>query len=157
MEIDQFALSVAAICAGDRRFDAGAYLFVREALVFTARQQKKKPAPGLPVPESHVTGQQLLEGVRHYALDQFGPMVPTVFAHWGINSCEDIGAIVFNLIAVGEFGKTDQDTIADFHGGFDFQEAFVAPFQPLKKQLVPKPATPARRTRRPRATAPKPI
>jgi uncharacterized repeat protein (TIGR04138 family) len=157
MEFDQFSVSVAAICAHDGRFDAGAYLFVREALVFTARQQKKKLAAGAPVPESHVTGQQLLEGVRHYALDQFGPMVPTVFAHWGIGSCEDIGAIVFNLIAVGEFGKTDQDTIADFHGGFDFQEAFVAPFQPLKKQPLAAPAPPAPRARRSRATAPKPL
>jgi uncharacterized repeat protein (TIGR04138 family) len=156
MERDHFSATVEAICAQDPRFDGGAYLFVREALMFTARQQKKKLAAGATPMECHVTGQQLLDGVRRYALDQYGPMVPTVFSHWRIASCEDIGAIVFKLIEAGEFGKTEQDTIADFRGGFDFEEAFVLPFRPAKKQPAP-PALPEPppRSRRPRAAAPK--
>jgi uncharacterized repeat protein (TIGR04138 family) len=153
MEGDHFSEAVEAICVKDPRFDAGAYLFVREALMFTARQQKKKMEAGA-VPEHHVTGQQLLDGVRRYALDQFGPMVPSVFSHWRIVSCEDIGTIVFNLIEAGEFGKTDQDTIADFSGGFDFEEAFVLPFRPAKKQIGAGTAA-APRSRRVRAASPK--
>jgi uncharacterized repeat protein (TIGR04138 family) len=156
MERDHFSVAVEAICALDARFDADAYLFIREALMFTARQQRKKLMPGSVPLECHVTGQQLLDGVRRYALDQYGPMVPTVFAHWRITSCEDIGAIVFNLIAADEFGKTDQDTIADFQHGFDFEEAFVQPFRPKKKPVAQRPAR-ARRPRRARSTAPKSV
>ena len=81
-------------------------------------------------PDQHVTGQQLLDGLRQYALKQFGPMVPTVFEYWGVRRGEDFGEMVFNLIRVGIFGKTDQDTIDDFKGGYTFHQAFVAPYVP---------------------------
>jgi len=149
MTSDHFSATVDAIVAADPRFDRDAYLFVRDALVFTARQQRKRRggSPAASAPECHVSGPQLLEGVRQYALDQFGPMVPSVFGHWRISSCADIGAIVFNLIEAGEFGKTEQDSIADFQGGFDFHEAFVQPFRPVKRLL---PAAPAGAGQRPR-------
>ena len=150
MEIDQFSVTVAAICAGDAAFEPDAYLFVRDALKFTVRNQSRKLAGGSAAIENHVSGQQLLDGVRRYALDQYGPMVPTVFSHWRIESCEDIGRIVFKLIDAGEFGKTEQDTLADFQGGFDFEEAFVEPFRPAKPPLPGAPGS-ARNPRRPRA------
>ena len=125
---DSFSTTVDAIIARDPRFERDAYLFVRDALEFTTKQQKKKSARSLP--ECHISGQQLLEGVRLYALSQYGPMVPTVFEHWRVRSCEDIGSIVFNLIEAREFGKSEQDTIEDFRRGYDFDEAFVQPFRP---------------------------
>ncbi len=128
---DPFFATVDAIIARDPRFERDAYLFVRDALEFTTKQQKRKS--GGPPPESHVSGQQLLEGVRLYALSQYGPMVPTVFEHWRVRSCEDIGSIVFNLIEAREFGKSEQDTIEDFRRGYDFDEAFVQPFRPGEK------------------------
>jgi uncharacterized repeat protein (TIGR04138 family) len=151
---DHFARTVEEIVERDSRFDREAYQFVRDALLFTARQQRrrlgKSPAPA----ECHVTGQQLLDGARRYALDQYGPMVPAVFEHWGIKSCQDIGAIVFNLIGAGEFGKTEQDTIADFQDGFDFHEAFVLPFRPAKPIVPVAPTKPLpARPRRSRASA----
>ena len=109
--------------------------FIRDALEYTTKQQKKKS--GGPPPECHVSGQQLLEGVRLYALSQYGPMVPTVFEHWRVRSCEDIGSIVFNLIEAREFGKSEQDTIEDFRRGYDFDEAFVQPFRPGEQSAVP--------------------
>ena len=134
---DSFSAKVDAIIARDARFDREAYLFVRDALEFTTRQSKKKADPYV---EHHVSGQQLLEGVRRYALEQYGPMVPTVFEHWRVGSCEDIGAIVFNLIEVREFGKAETDTLEDFRGGFDFHEAFVKPFRPSdSRQVVSRP------------------
>jgi uncharacterized repeat protein (TIGR04138 family) len=107
---------------------------LRDALDFTTKQQKK--AKGTTV--RHVSGPELLEGVRQYALKEFGPMVVTVFDNWGIRSCEDIGHMVFNLISAGIFGKTDQDSIEDFKAVYDFQDAFAKPYAPEKKVEVPK-------------------
>lgn len=140
MNLDPFSATVDAIIGRDPRFERDAYFFVRDALEYTTKQQKKK-IPG-PVQKGHVSAQQLLEGVRQYALSQYGPMVPTVLEHWRIRSCEDIGVIVFNLIDASEFGKSDQDSIEDFRRGFDFHEAFVQPFRPETRN--PTPASPAR-------------
>ena len=134
MNLDHFSATVDSIVAVDARYERDAYLFVRDALEFTAKQKKKAGVATLP--ECHVSGQQLLEGVRQYALQQFGPMVPTVFEHWRVRSCEDIGAIVFNLIEAREFGKSEQDTLDDFRRGYDFEEAFVKPFRPEGKAPV---------------------
>ena len=136
MNLDHFSATVDAIVAGDPRFERDAYLFVRDALEFTTKQQKKKAGSATP-PECHVSGHQLLEGVRQYALQQFGPMVPTVFDHWRVRSSEDIGHIVFNLIEAREFGKSEHDTLEDFRQGFDFHEAFVKPYRPDVEPPVP--------------------
>jgi uncharacterized repeat protein (TIGR04138 family) len=85
----------------------------------------------------HVAGPELLEGVRQYALKEFGPMALSVLSHWGVARCEDIGHMVFNLIGAGIFGKTDEDSMDDFKAVYDFRDAFVKPFQP-------EPALPAR-------------
>jgi uncharacterized repeat protein (TIGR04138 family) len=129
-----FAEALDSIVASDPRYQREAYIFLRDALDFTTKQQKK--AKGTTV--RHVSGPELLEGVRQYALKEFGPMVVTVFDNWGIRSCEDIGHMVFNLISAGIFGKTDQDSIEDFKAVYDFQDAFAKPYAPEKKVEVPK-------------------
>lgn len=150
-------MAVDRIVASDARFDRDAYLFVRDALEYTTKQQKKRPGSASAAIKSsaaispnaelnvagrrrveqgdlearhHVSAQQLLEGIRQYAILQYGPMVPTVFEHWRVRSCEDIGVIVFNLIDAAEFGKSEQDSIEDFRRGYDFHEVFVQPFRP---------------------------
>ncbi|MCS6771772.1 MAG: hypothetical protein NZ740_07060 [Kiritimatiellae bacterium] len=110
----------------DPRYAEDAYHFVREALDYTIKMLNK-PAEG---PARHVTGQELLEGFRKYALEEFGPLALRVLRHWGIRSTEDVGEIVFNLVREGVFGKTEQDRIEDFHGGYDFETAFSKPFRP---------------------------
>lgn len=129
-----FAEALDSIVAGDPRYQREAYVFLRDALDFTTKQQKK--AKGTTV--RHVSGPELLEGVRQYALKEFGPMVITVFDNWGIHSTEDLGNMVFNLIGAGIFGKTEEDSIDDFKSVYDFQEAFVKPFAPENKTEVPK-------------------
>jgi uncharacterized repeat protein (TIGR04138 family) len=126
-----FAEALDSIVASDSRYARDAYVFLRDALDFTTKQQKK--LKGMTV--RHVAGPELLDGVRQYALKEFGPMVITVFRCWGINCCEDIGNMVFNLIAAGIFGKTDEDSIEDFKSVYDFEDAFAKPFAPTK--LVP--------------------
>ena len=85
--------------------------------------------------QRHVTGQELLEGVREYALEQFGPMAHTVLTSWGLERCEDFGEIVFNLIEYGVFSKNEDDTKEDFTAIYDFEEAFLKPFQPDRRRL----------------------
>src|SRR5205814_447722 len=121
-----FTEALDSIVASDPRYQREAYVFLRDALDFTTKQQKKLKGASV----RHVAGPELLEGFRQYALREFGPMVLTVFSHWGIESCEDIGQMVFNLIDAGIFGKTDKDSIEDFKAVYSFDDAFIKPFQP---------------------------
>jgi len=130
-----FAEALESIVANNPRYHRDGYIFLRDALDFTTTQQKK--IKGVSV--RHVTGPELLDGVRQYALKEFGPMVITVFDSWGIQSCEDIGHMVFNLIGVGVFGKTEEDSIKDFKNVYDFKEAFVRPFAPTKAETAKPP------------------
>ncbi len=123
-----FAEALDSIVDTDPRYSREAYAFLRDALDYTTKQQKK--VKGAPI--RHVAGPELLEGVRQYALKEFGPMVVTVLSYWGIRCCEDIGHMVFNLIGAGIFGKTEEDSIEDFKSVYDFGGAFVQPFQPQK-------------------------
>lgn len=74
--------------------------------------------------EHHVTGQQLCDGIRQYALAQFGLMSKVVLNSWGIFSTSDFGEIVYNLINVGVLKKSPQDRRSHFDGVYDFDEAF---------------------------------
>jgi len=135
MQEVSFEEGFAKIRAKDPRYTRDAYLFVREALDHNqktiGRDDRGRPR--------HVTGQELLRGIREYALTQFGPMTVTVFEEWGIRACKDFGDIVFNMIEIELLAKTDQDSLEDFADGYDFEEAFRDPFLPSDKR-------PARRT-----------
>jgi uncharacterized repeat protein (TIGR04138 family) len=137
-----FAEALDSIVTTDPRYQRDAYVFLRDALDFTTKQQKK--IKGVNV--RHVNGPELLDGVRRYALKEFGPLVTTVFDNWGIHSCEGIGNMVFNLIGAGVFGKTEEDSIEDFKNVYDFEEAFVKPFAPEKPPIAkPTAVLPARK------------
>jgi uncharacterized repeat protein (TIGR04138 family) len=123
-----FAEALDSIVASDPRYQADAYVFLRDALDYTTKQQKKTKGASV----RHVAGPELLQGVRQYALKEFGPMVVTVLSYWGVRSCEDIGNMVFNLIGAGIFGKTEEDSIDDFKNVFNFHDVFVKPFEPDK-------------------------
>lgn len=105
----------------DHRYKPEAYVFVREGLDHTVRKLEKP---------RHVSGQELLEGMREYALQEYGPVTKRVLSEWGINECVDFGNIVFNLVNEGLLGKTEEDSIEDFRGGYGFHEAFILPFRP---------------------------
>ncbi len=109
----------------DKRYEAGAYLFMRAALDFTLKRIREREKAN-----RHVTGQELCHGIRDYALEQYGPMALTLFKQWGIERTEDFGEIVFNLVEYGVFGKTDTDSPEDFRAVYDFEEVFGAPFRP---------------------------
>ncbi len=76
-------------------------------------------------PNEHVSGPELLAGVRDLALREFGLMARTVFRLWGINKTADFGNIVFNLIESGLMSRTEQDDLSDFADVYDLDEALV--------------------------------
>lgn len=144
-----FAEAIEKIRAEDSRYAEDAYYFLREALDFSLKLYKK-PTQG-PAKDRHVTGQELLQGIGQFALQQYGPLAKTVLEFWGITRCEDFGEIVFNMIGAGLLGKTDKDSKEDFSGGYDFDEMFVKPFLPSKKHVAQKPR-PSSRKEKPKET-----
>ncbi len=72
----------------------------------------------------HVTGQELCEGFRQYAIEQFGCMALTVLEGWNVFSTDDVGSIIFNLIEFDLMGKQETDSKDDFHDVYDFTKEF---------------------------------
>lgn len=139
MHTVNFEEIVDRIVTHDTRYGRGAYGFVREALDFTQQRVHKAGRDRRNPKERHVTGQQLLEGIRDYALQSMGPMALLVFHEWGLRCCEDFGEIVFNLVEHGRgmFGKTDQDSREHFKSGYDFEQAFRNPYLPSHRLVRP--------------------
>jgi uncharacterized repeat protein (TIGR04138 family) len=134
---------LAKLLKNDKRYKFEAYAFVFESLSYAqekmglgqerpAEEEEADPPPkskeGRKV-ERHMTGQQLCEAIRQYALEQFGLMAKAVLNSWGVHNTGDIGNIVFNLIEIGQMRKTKQDTREDFENVFDFDTALVRDFK----------------------------
>lgn len=113
---DKFRL----IIQSDRRYDPEAYNFLYEALDFTLKNVISPRGRS----SQHVTGQELLEGVRRYGIDQFGCLARVVLAAWGIRKTGDIGEMVWNLVEQDLMGKQETDTKEDFEDVYDFDEVF---------------------------------
>src|SRR4051794_12823148 len=119
----EFSEAVEHLTVQDPRYHRDAYYFIKEALNQAVTLRKRQVGEA-----GHVTGQQICEGARQVALKQYGPMVATVLEYWGVTRTEDLGELVWNLIDLGVFGKTDTDSRKDFQNVFSFQEMFVDPF-----------------------------
>ena len=118
----------------DPRYPRDAYLFLREGLDYTQKIVTKNGRE----PVRHVSGQELLGGLRAYALQEFGPMALAVLQSWGVHASEDFGELVFNMVEASLLAKTPTDSREDFRGGYDFDDAFRKPFLPS----VPRPVQP---------------
>ena len=123
-----FEQAAAEAARQDPRYDADAYHFLRDALDMTIKtmQQGRNDAV------NHISGAELCEGLRDYALQQFGPMVPTIFETWGLATTRDIGEMVFNLIRTGAFSRSKSDKVEDFNEVYTFADAFEKPFLPTR-------------------------
>jgi uncharacterized repeat protein (TIGR04138 family) len=110
-----FYNQVEKIFKGDPRYKPESYEFVMQALFYTQKRLKR---------EGHISAQELLNGIKDFALEQFGPMAPTVFEHWGITSTDDLGNIVFKMIENGLLKKTEGDSLEDFRAVYDLKETF---------------------------------
>jgi uncharacterized repeat protein (TIGR04138 family) len=118
----------------DRRYHRDAYFFVFEALRFAQEQLGMggmRPADAECEEERHITGQQLCEAIRQYAIQQYGMLAKNVLNEWGVHTTGDFGEIVFSLIDIGQMKKTDTDRREDFVNVFDFDDGLKDAFQPI--------------------------
>ena len=133
---------IAKLIKEDRHYKLEAYAFIVEALNYAHNvlemgseqpTEIEEAAPESTEPtkrsERHLSGQQLCEAVRLYALEQYGYMAKDVLASWGVRATADLGEIVFNLVNIGEFRKTKNDSRSDFDNVFDFDEGLRQQFE----------------------------
>jgi uncharacterized repeat protein (TIGR04138 family) len=105
-----------AVVDGNPRYGRGAYDFMRQAVTYASEVYF---ASG-----THVTGSELLEATRRFARNRYGLLTRDVFESWGVRSTEDFGVIVFHLIEAGVLSKTEDDSLEDFRGVYEFAEVF---------------------------------
>lgn len=121
---EEFYTIISDLCERDSRYHPEAYEFVMEALSFTQKKYKKT---------KHVSGAELLAGIRGLLLRKFGPMTMNVLKHWGVNKTDDFGKIVYNLVEYKVLSKDTEDHYDAFNNAYDFDEVFN---QGYRKQLA---------------------
>ena len=118
----------------DARYKYEAYQFIREALQFAHENLPELTKAAIsgesqsPPRPKHITGQQLCEACRRYAIDQYGYLARMVLASWGIKSTSDFGEIVYNLIRIEQMRKSESDRREDFDDVYSFDGAFEPDF-----------------------------
>lgn len=113
-----------ATLAANTPYPIEAFAFVRDALEHTSNALHGPDGGEGPREARHVSGAQLCEGIREYAVQQFGRLAPTVLRRWNIHKTDDFGAIVYAMIDAGLLRKTDEDSIDHFRAVYDFADAF---------------------------------
>jgi uncharacterized repeat protein (TIGR04138 family) len=130
--MSSFNAKLLAVARRDPRYAYEAYEFIFQALEHTQKMLGRTPTDDSADPNEprhHVSGRQLMEGARDFALQEFGMMARVVLRMWGIQRTGDFGEIVFNLIEAELMSKTSEDTRADFHDVFDLDEALSSGFR----------------------------
>ncbi len=108
-----------------KQYHRNAYEFLFEALRYTQETLNRGVVlEGADEDSAHISGKELLEGIRQLALEKYGLLSQTVFRYWGVETTEDFGRIVFDLIERGEMRKTERDQLCDFIDIYDFQKTF---------------------------------
>ncbi len=125
------------LLAEDTRYKLEAYQFIRESLGYAHEHLVPEPPEESPTgektPPRHVTGQQLCEACRLYAIEQYGYLAKIVLDNWGIHSTSDFGELVYNLIRIEQMRKSDTDRREDFDDVYDFDDAFEPEFEFVAK------------------------
>jgi uncharacterized repeat protein (TIGR04138 family) len=149
MSMTDDSFTIYQLVKQDPRYPAEAYHFVREAMAYASDlfelggdPHEADVEPEI-IPdeeldfdsslhqsrrERHLTGQQLCEAIRQYALNQFGYMAKVVLTSWGVDKTDCFGDIVFNMIDIGLMKKSEKDRKSHFNGVFDFNEEFDSKF-----------------------------
>lgn len=138
MRDKRFDKAVAQILEHDNRYPARAYDLMPAVIDYTVRHPAPADPSEPPRPQGHVSGRQLAIGFRDYLLAEFGPFAADLLDEINIRSTDDIGNLVYNLISVGVFGKTNADSRADFHAVYDFKEAFRDYYAPRDPKDAPE-------------------
>ena len=114
-ELEKYLDKIEKLMDSNQQYKFEAYGFVMSGLHHTVSKLPKA---------RHVTGKELVEGLREYTLDQFGPLCKTVLNYWGIYKTQDFGKIVFALVEAGILRKQADDKVEEFDDVYDFDEVF---------------------------------
>jgi len=90
-----------------RRYDPKAYGLILAVVEFAIQRMGVR---------RHITGRQLLDSLVELMVKKHGLLAQFILKEWGINSSENIGEIVFDLVEAGLLKKRPEDTIQDFEG-----------------------------------------
>ena len=133
---------IAEIAKKDGRYHFESYIFIQQGLAYAQFElgmglprpfglegEEEEEELTEPPPEAHLTGQQLCEAIRLYALDMYGLMAKVVLNNWGVETTSDFGNIVYNLIEIGEMTQSEQDRLEDFADVYDFAQAFQQDYE----------------------------
>ena len=116
-DVSTLEAALAEIRKRDGKYNERAYVFVLAALEFA---QTRLPS------RRHLSGAELAWACRDFALEQFGMLASAVLTHWGVETTEDFGQIVFMLIDVGLLARQPADKVEDFQHVYDFADVFKA-------------------------------
>ena len=124
-DLMSFEEAVSQYLLEDPRYPAEAYYFIRDGFEYVARDlEEKEGAP------RHLSGRELADGLKEFALDEYGPMAFFTLGQWNIHRTADFGELVYNLIRMGRFRQNKGDKKSDFNDLYDFDEVFNGPFRP---------------------------
>jgi uncharacterized repeat protein (TIGR04138 family) len=131
--MNEHILAIVELLQQDQRYHLEAYQFVRESLAYAQKIMKmpasNDEAESKEKQDHHLTGQQLCQAIREYAMEQYGFMAKTVLNSWGIHNTGDFGEIVYNLIRIKEMRKSKSDRREDFDDQYPFETAFEPKFE----------------------------
>ena len=111
-----------------------ALLFVQQGLSYTVEKVHGNLTD--PNASHHISGQELCQGLRDFALMRWGLLARTVLKRWNVNSTLDFGRMVFAMVDNGFMSKTERDSIDDFRAVYDFKTAFEAGYRIPSESLV---------------------
>ena len=127
MNTMEFYTKIEKIRQSDLRYSSDAYEFVNDAVLFAVEKYERRGAT------KHISARELLDGIRDFALMEFGPMAYEVFTEWGIIDSAAVGNIVFNMIEQGILSSSENDSIDEFQNAVDFKTELRTPFLPNHK------------------------
>jgi len=114
-------------CTQDGRYSFDAYRFLFESLETALGLAGREEESGA---SRHVSGPELLQGMRVLAERMFGPLAAEVWRSWGVHSTLDWGRIVFILVDAKLLNRQESDTLAQFEDVYDFEQAFELHYEP---------------------------
>ncbi len=116
-ESAELMATIRTIADSRGRYHPNAYLFVLETLEIVLVKIGER---------RHISGDDLLAGIRDLAKDRFGPLAKDVLNEWGVHTTLDFGHAVFHLVEAGLLSKTNEDSLSDFIDKYDFAQVFEA-------------------------------
>lgn len=93
---------------------------------FVKANQQPKTEPALPIELRHRSAKQFYARLREYALEETGTPQDAIqlFEDWGITRSEEIGSLVYAMVAAVIMAASPEDRIEDFDGLPDVRTFF---------------------------------